>query len=525
MSLRLKQFYYFALMATVLTLSIGVGAQSRAYRVSDRQVQTLLDRIETNTQTFRQNIQPMVANRNQPPSYRDEGIVSYVSNFENSLQTLKNNFKDRRSTADDVREVLNHADVINSFLRNNRISTQTQDRWRAITNDLGTLAIDYRLTWKFDDTNYSNNANYPNTQNYPNNRYQGFDSRITGTYRLNSAQSDNVSDIVARAATDGNYDNDQNQRVRRQLERRLVSPEMLMIQKQGQQVTLGSSTSPQASFAADNVAHSEISPNGRTVHVRAVSTRNELTINYLGDRMSDYYVSFAPMDNGQLKVTRRVNIENGDQTVTATSVYDKTDRTARWDSVNSPTITGSGSVNDYVIPNSTRLTATLDTALSTKTVNSTDRFSMTVTSPSQYYGAIIEGRVIAEKSGVVSGRANLSLSFDTIRMRNGSTYRFAGIVEQVRKPSGDIVSVNNEGAVRDSNQTKKTVTRAGIGAVVGGIIGAIAGGGQGAVIGAGVGAGAGVGTVILQGRDNLELPRGSEFTLTAGAPNNTQAYR
>ena len=186
MSLRFKQFYYFALMAAVLTLSIGIVAQNRAYRVSDRQVQTLLDRIENNTQTFRQNIQPIIDNRNQPPSYRDDGIGSYLSNFETSLQTLKNNFTDRRSTADDVREVLNRADVINGFLSNNRISTNTQDRWRSITNDLSTLANHYRLTWNANTSNYPYNSNYPTTQNYPNNRYQGFDQRITGTYRLNS---------------------------------------------------------------------------------------------------------------------------------------------------------------------------------------------------------------------------------------------------------------------------------------------------------------------------------------------------
>jgi hypothetical protein len=121
---------------------------------------------------------------------------------------------------------------------------------------------------------------------------------------------------------------------------------------------------------------------------------------------------------------------------------------------------------------------------------------------------------------MVSGRANLAFDFDTIRLRNGSSYRFAGIVDQVREPDGDVVSVNNEGTVRDSNQTKKTVTRAGIGAALGAIIGAVAGGGSGAAIGAGVGAGAGAGSVILQGRDNLELPTGTEFSVTATAPVN-----
>jgi len=525
MSLRFKQFYYVALIAAVLTLSMGIAAQNRAYRVSDRQIQALLDRIETNTQSFRQSIQPIIDDRNQPPSYRGDGIGSYVSNFENSLQALRNNFSERRSTAGDVREVLNDADVVNRFLQNNRSSTQAQGLWRSVTNDLSTLASDYQLTWNVRSSNYLNNSNYPNTQNYPVNRFRGFDQQITGTYRLNSAQSDNVSDIVARALSNKSYDTDQDQRVRRQLERRLTSPDMLMIEKQGQRVTLGSSTSPQVSFSADNVEHTETSPNGRAVRVRAASTRNELTINYQGDRMNDYYVSFAPMNNGQLRVIRRVYIENDSQTVTSMSLYDKTDQTARWDSAISPRITDSSSINDYIIPNSTRLTATLDTPLSTKTINNTDRFSMTVTSPSQYYGAIIEGRVIGERSGVVSGRASLSLSFDTIRMPNGSTYRFAGIVEQVRRPNGDTVAVNNEGAVRDSNQTTKAVTRAGIGAVLGAVIGAIAGGGQGAAIGAGVGAGAGVGTVVLQGRDNLDLPTGSEFSLTAGAPVNTQNNR
>src|SRR5690606_15914447 len=109
--------------------------------------------------------------------------------------------------------------------------------------------------------------------------------------------------------------------------------------------------------------------------------------------------------------------------------------------------------------------------------------------------------------------------FETIRLRNGGTYSFAGIVDQVREPDGDTVSVNNEGVIRDRNQTTQTVTRAGIGAVLGAIIGAIAGGGEGAAIGAGIGAGAGAGSVILQGRDNLELPSGTQFTLTATSPN------
>ncbi|MDM7921514.1 MAG: YMGG-like glycine zipper-containing protein, partial [Pyrinomonadaceae bacterium] len=79
--------------------------------------------------------------------------------------------------------------------------------------------------------------------------------------------------------------------------------------------------------------------------------------------------------------------------------------------------------------------------------------------------------------------------------------------------------------VRDGSQTTRTVTRAGIGAVIGAIIGAVVGGGEGAAIGAGVGAGAGAGSVLIQGRNNIDLQPGSEFQITATGPNTNVGQR
>jgi hypothetical protein len=144
---------------------------------------------------------------------------------------------------------------------------------------------------------------------------------------------------------------------------------------------------------------------------------------------------------------------------------------------------------------------------------------MTVTSPYQYNGAVIEGHVEdAGSSGRIAGRANMTLVFDSIRLGSGPSYRFAGLLDSVRSLNGDTVSVNNEGTIRDRSQTTRTATRAGVGAVIGAIIGAVAGGGEGAAIGAAVGAGAGAGSVLIQGRDNIELAPGSEFMITASAP-------
>jgi hypothetical protein len=144
---------------------------------------------------------------------------------------------------------------------------------------------------------------------------------------------------------------------------------------------------------------------------------------------------------------------------------------------------------------------------------------MTVRSPGQYDGATIEGYVTnVNRGGRITGRSELTLDFDTIRLRDGRSYRFAGILESVRTPEGEVVRVDNEGAVRDSNQTNKTVTRTAIGTGVGAIIGAIAGGGKGAAIGAVIGAGAGAGSVYVQGRNDLELDTGTEVTVRSTGP-------
>jgi hypothetical protein len=276
-------------------------------------------------------------------------------------------------------------------------------------------------------------------------------------------------------------------------------------------------------FTADGIARSETTARGRTIRTTATANRQDVTISTTGDRVNDFTVVFAPTRDGRLRVTRRIYLENRNEAVTVASVYDKTDNIARWSTVNSGPTWGdnTGSAGDFLVPNGTRMNARLNNLITTRQSQVGDRFTMEVTTPARYRGAIIEGRVAnAEGSGRLSGRANVSLEFDSIRW-NGRNYRFAGIIETVRAANGDNVSINNEGAVRDGSQTTRTVTRAGIGAALGALIGAVVGGGQGAAIGAGVGAGAGAGTILIQGRDNLELGEGSEFGITATAPTST----
>jgi len=246
-----------------------------------------------------------------------------------------------------------------------------------------------------------------------------------------------------------------------------------------------------------------------------------LTIRTQGDRASDFQVTFQPVDNGRsLQVTRRMYSDRLTQPIETRSFYNRVSDVAQLDgysdsapSTVTPRDNRRSNISD--IPADTILTAKLNESLNTREAKDGDRFTLTVASPSQYSRAVIEGYLTrVERSGRVTGTPEIGFEFDSIRLQNGGTYDFSGYIEQVRTPTGDKVKVDNEGSVKEkSGQTQRTVVRTGIGAAIGAIIGGITGGGQGAAIGAAVGAGAGAGSVIVQGRDDLQLDSGTEFTI------------
>lgn len=491
------------------------------------QVQTLIGRIKNQTYSFRTEVNRTFTNDSRVTN-REERIADLIADFERATNSLDVGVRGRQALTGEVEDVYRQALRINNFALRNQLSSRAQTQWTGIRNDLNTLASYYRLSFNWDDR--TNNNTGGNNGTWSNNGNNYGQLRIEGTYRLDPSRSDNVTEVLNRTLGDSTGGNSN-----RGIERRLASPEVIAIDAQGNTVTLATSNAPQATFEANGVANRETNQRGRTITTTATLRNNRLEINQEGDRSNDFNVVFQATGPGQLTVTKRLYLEGRGETVTVRSVYERTSNTADWSSVNSAPgwnnnsnsgwNNGNSSTNEFYIPNGTRLTARLDTTVNTRASQVGDRISLTVISPSQYNGAVIEGRLVdAASSGRVSGRANLSFSFDTLRM-NGRTYNFAGIIDSVTAANGDSVTVNNEGTVRDNNQTNKTVTRAGIGAVLGAIVGAIAGGGQGAAIGATVGAGAGAGTVLISGRDTLELGPGTTFDITASAPANTRVSR
>ena len=497
-------------MLVGLGLTQAVHGQSqRAYRYNDNYMRQIFNRLETRTDRF-SNLLPDALDRSRlDGTRREDNINELVTNFEHATDQLKERFENRQSTATDAHLVLQRGALINTFMNNRRLDRQTERAWSQVRTELNRLANGYHVT-----------GNWA-TRTWPDTVVPGgssYETLLTGTYRLNAGLSNNPRTVVDNAVRTLPYN--RRQATHNNLLNRLTPPEMIAIERQGNSVSLASTTSPRVTLDVDGIERRETYPNGRASRVRATFNGDRFTVVTNGDRTNDFTVTFALVSNGQrLLVTRQVYVERLSRPVIVQSYYDRISNVAQWNLPRqSIPNTGTASVG-FLVPDGTRVVAALNEDLSTQNTRVNDRFTMTVREPYQYRNAIIEGHVThVDRGGRITGRSEMTLNFDRIRMSNGNSHNFAGVVQTVRATNNDDVRVDNEGSVQEDNRTTTTVQRTAIGTAIGALIGAITGGGDGAAIGAAVGAGAGAGSVYVQGRDNLALTRGTEITIQASAP-------
>ncbi len=488
------------------TFPVVNSNSNRFPRLSAGELAQLIQRIDTGGDTFRVSLTDAFAESRYDRTTGESNMNNSVRGFKNATAQLRNRFDSRQPVNQYVERVLASATPIDTYMGANRLTDRAQSDWATLRGDLNTLAGAYNLTASLN--------NGVNTQPVHNS-----DSGLSGTFRLDSTRSDNPREIAESATR--NLSENERQNVFDRILPRLESPQMLAIERRGTTVTIGSSLAGQTTFEADGRERQEQLGN-RSSLVTATLRGDQLVVSSNGYRENDFNVTFDATDNNRLRVRRQIYSDRLTQPVVVDSVYDRTSGAAQWNVYNNsqPVLAGNtGSNGEFLVRDGETVVAVLNNDLTTKNAKQGDRFTMTVREPGQYQGATIEGTVGAiDEGGRLSGRSGMSLNFDTIRLRNGQTYRFAGALKSVQMTNGDTVRVDNEGSAQGDNQTTQTVQRAGIGTAIGAVIGAIAGGAKGAVIGAVVGAAGGAGSVYVTGKDNLELPSGTELTILASAP-------
>src|SRR5207248_2517986 len=148
---------------------------------TDTQLRDLIARIERETNSYKRQMSYYTSRSS------DSALInSYVSDFENATNRLRDRFNSRQSTNADASEVLARARIIDQFMARNRINSTAETQWSSLRSDLSTLANYYNMAWNWNEQI----GPYP-SDNFPGSRVM--DARMTGTYRLNTRRSDNVA--------------------------------------------------------------------------------------------------------------------------------------------------------------------------------------------------------------------------------------------------------------------------------------------------------------------------------------------
>ena len=547
-------------LSIVLAVS-GVAMEATGQRKNDRVVRDTIRSLNSKIDDFEANYEYQLKS-----SSADQEEIDFlrgdVRQLKDSLNDFESNLDARRENMDDVTRVIDSASTINGYLITNPQNGRIDDDWAMVRSLINRLSSNYGIAPDWKNTSRTTAQIYPNASNrtgqsYPNNPNRNAlpkintsaprpkaprsTSSLTGTYRLDPTRSESIDQIITDAGVGAAN--------RQDLQDRLEAPQELALDISGNRVVLASSKSSPVTLTADGSEKTEQDAAGRTIKLRATLRGSELVISSLGGE-TDYTVTFTSQDNGRtLKVIRRITTDYLNQTVFADSIYTKTNDIAglgiKASSADEPdssadSTSGGYSSNDpndrngssgsapsvsparsgeFIVPNGTIITGMLENTIDTKVSMNNDRFKLTIQSPMDLRGATIEGYITGVgRSGRVSGSSNITFNFETITLRNGQKYDFSGYLQGIKDQNGKVVKVDTEGTAKGDSQTKETVKRGGLGAGAGAILGAILGGGKGAAIGAIIGGGAGAGSVVVQGRDDIQLMKGSTLTIQASSP-------
>jgi hypothetical protein len=489
-------------VATVGATAAAQQSQQGGARPDDPQIVSLIERTNRDARQFDRAVDLALGkNPNWPvnPTQIEDDVDQLVNELTDTTMHLQDHWTRRQVINTDVEDVLTRGARIDAFMRRNQLAASAEDSWLIVRRDLDELAHAFNVDWNWAS---------PRMTPTPGPAYY---NRLSGTYQLDRARSDNAQRI-ADQATRG-LDPAERERVQRNLINRLEPPAFISLDRNGRTVRIASSLAPEGTFDIDGRSQTEPNAFGGVSTVRASLYGDELMVTTTGNRGSDFTLTFEPIDAGNtLRVTRRLDAAGLPAPVQAESFYRRTSEQPRWNLYNAPP---SPPATGFLVPEGTVLVGRLSTALGSRTSRPGDRFSLTVSGPQPFQGAVIDGTVARVNGSNQPGRNDVIVDFDRISLRDGRTARFEGMITQVRTPDGTTIAIDTEGVVRSGQgRGDDAVQRGAIGAGIGAVLGAIIGGGKGAAIGAAAGAGAGAGSVYMEGRD-LYLPRGTEVYVMA----------
>jgi DNA repair exonuclease SbcCD ATPase subunit len=145
------------LIALVFVITcLGMAARAHAqvvgqpYRISDKEVEQILNRIENQANNFRRSLDAALDRSRLNGTNREDDINAFIKNFDEQTKRLEDRFDERKSVASDVEAVLNSAASIDQFMRRQPLSERAQNDWSRLRGSLDDLAQAYSVSWRWE---------------------------------------------------------------------------------------------------------------------------------------------------------------------------------------------------------------------------------------------------------------------------------------------------------------------------------------------------------------------------------------
>ena len=135
-------------LGTVMSTQAQVSGQP--YRLSDKEVERILHRIEDQADKFRHSLDASLDRSRLNGTNREDDINAFIKNFDKQTKQLRDHFDHHKSVAPDVEAVLNRAADIDRFLRRQRLNERAQNDWSNLRVSLDELAAAYNVTWRWE---------------------------------------------------------------------------------------------------------------------------------------------------------------------------------------------------------------------------------------------------------------------------------------------------------------------------------------------------------------------------------------
>ena len=150
----------FLCLCSLLLVTTAATAQieGQPYRLSDKDVEKIIKRIEQQSDRFRSSLDSALDKSRFNGTNREDDINSFVKDFYQETKKLRDHFDSHKSSSPDVELVLQRAGRIDDFTRRYPSSPRAQEDWSTLKSYLDELAAAYNVSWRWSGYEGAGNA-------------------------------------------------------------------------------------------------------------------------------------------------------------------------------------------------------------------------------------------------------------------------------------------------------------------------------------------------------------------------------